>query len=181
MKLFKRLLAAALVGVLALTMMVGCSGTVDPDTVIPTEQVVVYNAWQKLLTEAPNNNKVVGGDYSRVLSNVAYSMLLAINSVNYQIGGEYSADPDAAAKAAFQKAIDDGTLPKGSELCVGYLASNPAWVGSANDYNYTALFEDPKFENANTFGIIYTRDDRIDAISGAQLIIVAARIPKTSK
>lgn len=181
MKLFKRLLAAALVGVLALTMMVGCSGAVDPDTVIPTEQVVVAQAYQNLLDKAPEKSKVAGGDYSRVLSNVAYSMLLAINSVKYQIGGEYSADPDAAAKAAFQKAIDDGTLPKGSELCVGYLASNPAWVGSANDYNYTALLDDPKFEDANTYGIIYTRDDRIDATSGAQLIIVAARIPKTSK
>lgn len=180
MKLFKRLLAAALVGVLALTLMVGCSNTVDPDNVIPTEQVVVAEAYQRLLTEAPENGYVVNAKYSRVLSNVANSMRDAVNNT-YQIGGEYSADPDNAAKAAFQKAIDDGTLPKGSVLCVGYLSTNPVWISNADGFNYKNFYSQPDFENANTLGIICTRDDRNDVISGTQIMMVAAYIPKTSK
>lgn len=181
MKLFKRLLAAALVGVLALTMMVGCSDTVDPDTVIPVEQVVVTQAYQKLLNEAPENGIVVNAKYSRVLSNVANSMRNAANGVKYQISGEYSVDADKAAKAAFQKAIDDGTLPQGSVLCVGYLATNPVWISNADGFNYKNFYSQPDFENANTIGIICTRDDRNDVTSGTQMMMVAAYIPKTSK
>ena len=180
MKLFKRLLAAALVGVLALTMMVGCAGNPNADDSIPSDQVVVYNAYNKLINQASDNGCNSNVTYSRKLSAVAERMRVAANSV-YHVDGEYSADSDNAAKAAFQKAIDDGTLPKGSVLCVGYLATNPVWISNADGFNYKNFYSQPDFENANTIGIICTRNDRNDVTSGTQMMMVAAYIPKTSK
>lgn len=170
MKLFKRLLAAALVGVLALTMMVGCAGNPNADDSIPSDQVVVYNAYNKLINQASDNGCNSNVTYSRKLSAVAERMRVAANSV-YHVDGEYSADSDNAAKAAFQKAIDDGTLPAGSVLCVGYLPNNPNW-STDNGFDYANVYKQSAFENANTVGIVY---------NGTQLMIVAARIPKTSK
>lgn len=171
MKLFKRLLAAALVGVLALTLMVGCSGNPNADDSIPTGQEVVFNAYKNLTDKASAAGCNSNVDYSRKLSTVAESMRVAINGVKYQVGGEYSADPDEAAKEAFRKAIDNGTLPKGSVLCVGYLPTNPAYVTDSG-FEYKNFYTQPDFESANTVGIVY---------NGGQLMIIAARIPKTSK
>ena len=181
MKLFKRLLAVALIGVMALTFMTACAGDPNADNMIPADQVVVAEAWQKLLDEAPNSGIVVNAEYSRKLSTVANAMRQAVNSVKYQVGGEYSADPDKAAREAFAKAVADGTLPKGSVLCVGYLETNPAWITSASGFNYKNIYTQPDFENANAIGIICTRDDRVDVTSSTQMMIIAAYIPKTSK
>ena len=170
MKLFKRLLAAALVGVLALTLMVGCSGNPNADDFPPSDQIVVFDAYNKLINQAGDNGSNSDVIYSRKLSTVAESMRVAINS-EYQVGGEYSADPDKAAKEAFQKAIENGTLPKGSVLCVGYLPTNPAYVTDSG-FEYKNFYTQPDFESANTVGIVY---------NGGQLMIIAARIPKTSK
>lgn len=170
MKLFKRLLAAALVGVLALTMMVGCSGNPDADDSIPTGQEVVFYAYKNLTNKASGDSCNSNVVYSRKLSIVAESMRVAANSV-YHVDGEYSVDSDRAAKAAFDKAVADGTLPAGSVLCVGYLPTNPAGTDD-NGFDYASVYTQAKFENANTVGIVY---------NAGQLMIVAARIPKTSK
>lgn len=161
MKLFKKLLAVALVGVMALTVLAGCSTTVDPDTVFENDSVC--QAYDSLTNQASDAGYSTGA-YSRKLSEVAKSMYYA--AVNtYGIGGEYSAGRDEAAKAAFAQAVKDGKLPAGSALCVGYLPSNPAGFGG---FDYAKVYEDSEYGNANTIGICY--------IDG-NLMIVAAYIP----
>lgn len=171
MKLFKRLLAVALIGVMALTFMTACTGNPNADDAIPSDQVVVYEAYNKLLEKAPLDGYSANVKYSRILSGVAEQMRVAVYSTNYRIDGELSSDCEMNAKDVFNKAVENGTLPKGSVLCVGYLPTNPAYVG-ADNFNYANLYSQPDFENANTVGIVY---------NGSALMIVAAYIPKTSK
>ncbi len=160
MKLFKKLLAVALVGVMALTVLAGCGTTVDPDTVFENDSVC--QAYDSLTNQASDAGYSTG-TYSRKLSEVAASMYsAAVNT--YGIDGEYSAGRDEAAKAAFAQAVKDGKLPAGSVLCVGYLPSNPAGFGG---FDYSKVYENSEYGNANTIGIFYD----------GNLMIVAAYIP----
>lgn len=162
MKLFKRLLAVALIGVMALTVLAGC--TVDPDTVFESDKIC--QAYDNLTNKASDDGYSTG-TYSRKLSSVAQSMYSALTKSSvYGIGGEYSADRDKAAQAAFAQAVADGKLPKGSVLCVGYLATNPASYGS---FDYKSVYTDSGYEMANTIGMFYN--------SNGDLMIVAAYIP----
>lgn len=162
MKLFKRLLAVALIGVMALTVLAGC--TVDPDTVFESD--TICQAYDNLTNKASDDGYSTG-TYSRKLSSVAKSMYSALTKSGvYGIGGEYSADRDKAAQAAFAQAVADGKLPKGSVLCVGYLATNPANYSS---FDYKSVYTDSEYEMANTIGMFYN--------SNGDLMIVAAYIP----
>lgn len=162
MKLFKRLLAVALIGVMALTVLAGC--TVDPDTVFESD--TICQAYDNLTNKASDDGYSTG-TYSRKLSSVAQSMYSALTKSGvYGIGGEYSADRDKAAQAAFAQAVADGKLPKGSVLCVGYLATNPANYSS---FDYKSVYTDSEYEMANTIGMFYN--------SNGDLMIVAAYIP----
>ena len=163
MKLFKRLLAVALIGVMALTVLAGC--TVDPDTVFESD--TICQAYDNLTNKASDDGYSTG-TYSRKLSSVAQSMYSALTKSGvYGIGGEYSADRDKAAQAAFAQAVADGKLPKGSVLCVGYLATNPANYSS---FDYKSVYTDSEYEMANTIGLYYNG-------SNGYLMIVAAYIP----
>lgn len=177
MKLFKRLLAAALAGVLALTMMVGCSGNPNADNMIPSDQIAVGDAWQKMLNQAPENGVAVNVEYSRKLSNITSTMFYSIYPSlldkkakdPYGIDGEYSADRDNVVKAVFEKAKKDGTIPANSVLKVGYLATNPMSVSS---YDYKAFYTQEGFGEANKIGIVCLND---------RLMMIVAYIPETSK
>ena len=161
MKLFKKLLAVALIGVMALTVLAGC--TVDPDTVFESD--TICQAYDNLTNKASDDGYSTG-TYSRKLSSVAKAMYSALTKSGvYGIGGEYSADRDKAAQAAFAQAVADGKLPAGSVLCVGYLPSNPARSGG---FDYAKVYENSKYGDANTIGICYIDDN---------LMIVAAYIP----
>ena len=162
MKLFKRLLAVALIGVMALTVLAGC--TVDPDTVFESD--TICQAYDNLTNKASDDGYSTG-TYSRKLSSVAQSMYSAISGAYGFNNGEYSADCDKAAKAAFAKAVTDGKLPAGSTLYVGYLVTNPASYGSID---YKSVYTDSGYEMANTIGLYYNG-------SNGYLMIVAAYIP----
>ena len=162
MKLFKRLLAVALIGVMALTVLAGC--TVDPDTVFESD--TICQAYDNLTNKASDDGYSTG-TYSRKLSSVAKAMYSAISGAYGFNNGEYSADCDKAAKAAFAKAVTDGKLPAGSTLCVGYLVTNPASYGS---FDYKSVYTDSGYEMANTIGLYYNG-------SNGYLMIVAAYIP----
>lgn len=164
MKLFKELLAVALIGVMALTVLAGCSTTIDPDTQF--ENSKVWEAYDKLTNSASDAGYNSNVTYSRKLSSVAKAMYSAVNSA-YGIGGEYSADYDKAAKAAFEKAKADGTISAKAELKVGYLVTNPAGYDS---FDYKSVFTDSEYDTANTVGIYW--DNTYN-----NLMIVAAYIP----
>lgn len=166
MKQWKRLLTVVLVGILALTVLTGCKmNPSDPDTEF--ENQTVWEAYDKLTNGASDTGCNAGVTYSRKLSNVASKMLDAATKAYGGNEGEYSADRDKAAKEAFEKAVKDGTLPAGSELCVGYLASNP---GSFGSFQYDMVYKDSAYQGANMVGIAYNS-------SNSSLMIVAAYIP----
>lgn len=162
MKQLRKLLAIALVGVMAVMMLAGCDAKVDPDSIF--EDDTACAVYDSLTNKASDAGYSSGVTYSRKLSTVANSMYWAIKNT-YGIDGEYSADRDAAGQAAFAQAKKDGTIPANSELCVGYLVSNPSGYGG---FDYGAIYEDSDYGRANTIGI-YSVD--------GQLIIVAAYIP----
>ena len=162
MKQFRKLLAIALVGVMAVMMLAGCSTPIDPDTVFENDTVCA--AYDSLTNKASDAGYSSGVTYSRKLSTVAKSMYQAVK-VSYGIEGEYSADCDNAAQAAFAKAKKDGTIPANAVLCVGYLPTNPQSYGG---FNYSAVYEDSEYGTANTVGICY---------ADGKLMIVAAYIP----
>lgn len=162
MKQFRKLLAIALVGVMAVMMLAGCSTPIDPDTVFESDEACA--AYDNLTNKASDAGYSSGVTYSRKLSTVANSMYWAVKN-SYGIEGEYSADCDNAAQAAFAQAKKDGTIPANAVLCVGYLTTNPWNYGG---FDYSAVYMDSEYGAANTVGI---------CCANGELMIVAAYIP----
>ena len=178
MKLFKKLLAVALIGVMALTVLAGCGGQVptDPAENIPMKNptryskeenpevesvypVVAANVIDELRGSKPAENGYnVNVVYSQKMSVVAGEMLKASNSK------VYSADKENAALQAFKAAQDAGTIGKNVILEVGYIDGiNPAGYGN---YKYEEVYSRSEYADADTVGIAY---------NGSSLMIIAVK------
>lgn len=168
MKLFKRLLAVALIGVMALTVLAGCA-KLDPnaDDTLPDDQDI-YNTYDKLINEASEAGHS-SLTYSKMLSDAAWSMLVASEDAYGADDGEISTSKEDAAIAAFEKAKTDGVIPSNAKLCVGYLPTNP---GNTWNFDYSKVYTNDNYDSSNRVGI---------AIRWGRVMIVTAYFPKTSK
>ncbi len=178
MKQWKRLLTIVLVGVLALTVLAGCSGQTptNSDEQIPNKNPTRYSTTEETMYPIVASNVIdiltgskpaesgcnVDVVYSQKMSVVAGEMLKAVNNEPY-----FSDKEDKALKA-FKAAQDAGTIGKNVILEVGYFDDgtnviNPAGYGS---YQYESFYSQAKYADADTVGIAY---------NGSSLMIIAVK------
>lgn len=178
MKQWKRLLTVVLVGVLALTVLAGCSGQTTPnsDEQIPTKNPTIYSTTEETLypvvaadvmdvltgSKPAENGCNVNVVYSQKMSVVAGEMLKAVNEE------PYFADKENEALKVFKAAQNAGTIGKNVTLKVGYFDDgnnviNPAGYGS---YKYESFYSQTEYADADTVGIAY---------NGSSLMIIAVK------
>ena len=139
MKLFKKLLAVAMVAVLALTVLTACdTGTTDPDAVYPDDETenVVF---------ALNNNAAKSG-----LPQLTYSV--KYSKITQQLLDNYMNNRSDITKYSEEyKRITD-SLDKNVKIIVGVMTGNPAVKSS---FKYDSLYSVENYQNAEKVGVAF--------------------------
>ena len=141
MKLFKKLLAVAMVAVLALTVLTACdTGTTDPDAVIPNDETesVMY---------ALNNNAAAAG-LPRLTYSVKYSKITQEMLDNY-MNNYY--DDISKYWEEYNRIVD--SLDKNVKIIVDVIPStNPV---TKSNFKYDSLYKVRDYHDAEKVGIAF--------------------------
>ena len=141
MKLFTKLLAVAMVAVLALTVLTGCdTGTTDPDAVIPNDETesVMY---------ALNNNAAAAG-LPRLTYSVKYSKITQQLLDNY-MNNYY--DDISKNWEEYNRIVD--SLDKNVKIIVDVIPStNPV---TKSNFKYDSLYKVRDYHDAEKVGIAF--------------------------
>ena len=140
MKLFKKLLAVAMVAVLALTVLTACdTGTTDPDAVIPNDETenVMY---------ALNNNAAAAG-LPRLTYSVKYSKITQELLDNYMNNyGDIS-----KYREEYNRIVD--SLDKNVKIIVDVIPdTNPV---TKSKFKYDSLYKVSDYHDAEKVGIAF--------------------------
>ena len=152
MKLFKKLLAVAMVAVLALTVLTGCdTGTTDPDAVYPddeTENVV-----------CALNNGAAAANQPQLTYSVKYS------KITKELLDNYLDNHDNISKYNEEyKRITDA-LDKNVKIIVDVIPStNPA---KKSGFKYTELYKVTNYHLAEKVGVAFK-----DSSSGTRYLLI---------